>query len=209
MRWAVFALGLVLWVAAWPWLTQISRQTPPTHCQLLLYYWLLRCAMNGHRDNSSSSDIEKMAEGLGIGTEGHASAGAVNSQRVGSNVLVFTTGTAPMVFTLAFAHADDILENREEYVVHPRYQMELCGGTLSILDPVDDLVFTHGAKFSGNFRISAVDGDRSWWRKGWTFRWLQAPEDFYEDTRGLRLSAARVTKHGDHPRSDVVWPREA
>ena len=31
-----------------------------------------------------------------------------------------------------------------------------------------DLTFTHGANFTGDFVIKAVDGDPQWWRKGWT-----------------------------------------
>ena len=40
-----------------------------------------------------------------------------------------------------------------------------------------------------------------------SFRWLQATEDFYEDTGGLRLNGARVTKLADKPRADQIWPR--
>ena len=43
---------------------------------------------------------------------------------------------------------------------------------------------------------------------GWTWRWLQAEEEFYDDTGGLRLSAARLEKLKDKPRSDVVFPRD-
>ena len=38
-------------------------------------------------------------------------------------------------------------------------------------------------------------------------RWLQAQEDFYSETGGLRLSATRVEKLAGKPRADDVWPR--
>lgn len=202
MLWPTFALGLMLWVLAWPWLTPISRRNPPTHCQVLLYYWLLRANMGSHRDNSSSADVKRFAEGQGLSGAGHSSGGAVNSQKVGSNVLVFTTGTAPMTFTLSFPPRDDVLAKRKEYIVRPAFQMRCGTGTLSVLDPVDDLILTHGA----SFEITNIDGSPAWWRVGWTYRWLQAEEDFYDDTCGLRLSATRVAKLVGKPRSDEVFP---
>ena len=207
MLWPTFVLGLTLWVLAWPWLTPLSRRSPPTHCQLLFYYWLLRAKMGQHRDNSSSSDVKRFAKGGGLSGNGHASGGAMNSQKVGTNVLVFSTGTAPMTFTLAMPPRGDVLADRKEYVVKPSFQM-CCGAfTLSVLDPVDDEILTHGARYDGEFEVARIDGSPAWWRLGWTYRWLQAEEDFYDDTGGLRLSAARVAKLEGKPRSDKVFPR--
>ena len=68
--------------------------------------------------------------------------------------------------------------------------------------------FDHpGACFDGEFDVTRIDGDPAWWRLGWTYRWLQAEEDFYDDTAGLRLSAARVAKLEGKPRSDEVFSR--
>ena len=108
MSWAWFVVGLFLWVACWPYLSPISRRSPPTHMQLLFYYYILKAAMGRHRDNSSAADIEKCVNGEQLGTAGHASGGAENSQMIGSNVMVFTLGTCPMTFTLAFPPKDDI-----------------------------------------------------------------------------------------------------
>ena len=41
----VFDLGVELWLAAMPYLCEESRCSPPTHCQLLLYYSLFESAM--------------------------------------------------------------------------------------------------------------------------------------------------------------------
>ena len=123
-------------------------------------------------------------------------------QVVGSNVLVYTTGTAPMTFTLSFPPRDSVLKDPTCYVVKPAYQMRCGAGTLSVLDAVDDLILTHGADFE------LLDGDETSWRVGWTWRWLQADEEFYDDTGGLRLSAERLEKLKDMPRADVLFPRE-
>ena len=56
-------------------------------------------------------------------------------------------GTAPMTFTLAFPPQGNIGSDRTEYIVHPAFQMTLADGTLSILDPIDDVHFTHQADF--------------------------------------------------------------
>ena len=58
-----------------------------------------------------------------------------------------------------------------------------------------------------DWRRQLACGSPAWWRLGWTYRWLQAEEDFYDDTGGLRLSAARVAKLEGKPRSDEVFPR--
>lgn len=204
MSWAWFVVGLFLWVACWPYLTPISRRMPPTHMQLLLYYAVLDAVMNAHRDNSSSADIDRFIQGEELGEEGHPSAGAVNSQRIGSNVMVLTLGTRPMTFTLRFPPKHNLTVNRKSYIVSPRCQMHAGFCTVSILDPVDDLTFTYGAEFE----IVAVDDKKaSWWRVAATWRWLQAAEDFYSDTRGLRLDKAKASKLEGYARSDEVFPR--
>ena len=58
------------------------------------------------------------------------------------------------------------------YTLSLLQSMVLGEGTLSVLDPVDDLVYKHGAQFVGEHSLTAVDGDPRWWRKGWTMRWL-------------------------------------
>ena len=110
MSWAWFVVGLFLWVACWPYLSPISRRSPPTHMQLLFYYYILKAAMGRHRDNSSAADIEKFINGEQLGTAGHASGGAENSQMIGSNVMVFTlAGHVPHDFhARLFPPKDDI-----------------------------------------------------------------------------------------------------
>ena len=40
-----------------------------------------------------------------------------------------------------------------------------------------------------------------------TWRWLQAAEDFYSDTGGLRLTKSKAEKIGGQPRADEVFSR--
>lgn len=106
--------------------------------------------------------------------------------------------------------SDDVRGLREVSVkTRARWSMVLGEGTLSVLDPVDDLVYKHGAQFVGEHSLTAVDGDPRWWRKGWTMRWLQAPNDFYAATGTMRLSAhkAEHMKLHKHPRWMEVWGR--
>ena len=100
-----------------------------------------------------------------------------------------------------------LLKEGRQNMFRPIFQMQCGAGTVSVLDPVDDLVFTHGAKFAGLYAFGKEGAQPSWWRKAWTIRWLQAEHDFYAGTRGLRMTDALVRKRVGKPRSDVVWPR--
>ena len=203
MPWAVFELGLHCWRAAWPHLALESRRAPPTHVQVMVYHWLRKAKVGQHRDNSWVKEREQRASG-----EVHAPptvAGSENSQAQNSSVMVFTTGTAPMVFTLAFAeHGAPLDCPRDRYIIHPSFQMQLGHGTLSILDPIDDLFFTHGAQFDGDYRVTTIDGDPTWWRLGWVFRWLGAEKDFYADPAkqaGMRLTRVLLAKGEEYQKN--------
>ena len=82
---------------------------------------------------------------------------------------------------------------RDEYVVHPKMQVKLGAWTISILDPIDDLVFLHGAAFEINANEPNSRPDAL--RQAWTMRWLQSAKDFYaapEKKAGLRLQQYQV-----------------
>ena len=198
MPWEWFVLGLHVWSMCWPYLSLASRRHPPTHVQLLFYHWLRSARMQHHRDNSNNLTLTALAAGEAPDGLGHPSCGAAcdNSQVVGSSVMVLTTGTAPQVFTLRFRPAGTAVDlPRDEYEIHPRFQMQMEHGTISVLDPVDDLLVTHGAYFEGEFDILRVDGDPAWLRIGWAFRWLQSAHDFYacpSNRAGMRHTVAML-----------------
>ena len=141
MRNFMFNFVLHIWMVTWPYLTVQSRRQPPTHVQTLYYYSLLKSHINDHRDNFSNKDIERIMNGEKCSESGHPSAGADNSQIVGSNVLVYTEGNLPQTFTLHHPSREKYLEPREKYEVKPSYQFQCGRGTVSVLDPVDDLLF--------------------------------------------------------------------
>ena len=75
-----------------------------------------------------------------------------------------------MEFTLrCLVQCGDVLGFRD-VVARPSFSMECGDGTVSVLDPIDDLVYLHGAKFVGKFAVKAVDGDPSWYRLAWCAR---------------------------------------
>lgn len=147
MRLSTFNLGLYVWRASWSYLTIISRSMPPTHCQIMIYYSIFNGAMEPHRDNSTTKDLERLASGMELGDNGHPSAGSDNSQIVGSNVLVYTTGNAPQTFTLKFPKKTKYFGNRNTYVTTSSFQFQCGDGTVSVLDPIDDLLMTHSVHF--------------------------------------------------------------
>jgi len=155
--------------------------------------------MNHHRDNSCAKTLKQLADGdLTAVDGGHASGSALNSQVLGSNVIVFTTGDAPQEFVLGFATASDLLtKNRDDAkVIRPKFTFTLDNGTISVLDPIDDLTFTHEAFFA-----KGTDGKL---RRAWVFRWLQAAERFYADTGGTVLSAQHEAQLKGKQRADAV-----
>ena len=54
---AIWDLNLILWRASFPFLTEVSQRSPPTGCQLLLYYTLFQSCMGRHRDNYTSEQM--------------------------------------------------------------------------------------------------------------------------------------------------------
>ena len=203
---ATMNLLLYAWMVTWPYLTYQSRKTPPTHMQLLFYYVTLSSRITAHRDNISIADINKIINGDECGENGHPSAGADNSQQIGSNVLVYTEGNVPQNFILRYPSRDNFTEKRALNKTIPIFQFRCGRGTISVLDPVDDLLMTHEACFDKD--AANADG----YRLGFTIRWLGSSKDFYTDTCGMRLddqalaTVHRNKKWSAERRADAVFP---
>jgi hypothetical protein len=48
------------------------------------------------------------------------------------------------------------------------------------------------------------DGDPTWWRLGWVFRWLGAEKDFYADPAkqaGMRLTRVLLAKDEEYQKN--------
>ena len=204
MKMVTFNFSLYVWMVCWPYLTKQSRKTPPTHCQLLFYYRRLNSHINQHRDNFDVEDIKRVMKGdANTVQEGHPSAGADNSQIVGSNVLVYSEGTAAQTLYLRFPKRDDLLEDRKLYKCNPSFQFECGKGTVSILDPIDDYLMTHEARFDAEVI------DKNGYRLGYCLRWLSSAKDFYVETCGMRLDSKALQVLKDRERwlrADELFP---
>ena len=178
---AVYQLGLFLWHVSWSVLTPASQRSPPTGCQLLLYYVLFGSAMGRHRDNYTHEMMSAVVRGersLDSLVEGSHHGADQNSQQVGSNVLVWTEGDASMAFTLSFPSDGD--SKVRDYVIHPSYTVSLGAGTLLVFSPVDDVFFCHEAAF-----LSDEHGTH---RMAFVYRWLTAARKFYVKNNKHKLS---------------------
>lgn len=189
MRLPVFVMGLLAWRCCYPWLTAVSRKCPPNHCQILLYYWLLKGHMGFHRDNSNTADIKNVinANGLPHIHKGHAPSGAENSQVVGSNVIVLTMGKGePMVFEFRHPQNGNPGGKKATYIRCIRHQFKCGDYTISVLDPIDDFRLLHGV-VSWKAR-----GDASWHRVAYCYRWCQSIRDFFVDTCTMKLNKSEI-----------------
>ncbi len=189
MKPSTFLAGLICWRACWPFLTEISRRCPPTHCQLLFYYGAFKSHIGQHRDNSNIQYIKNIISGKNHKRIGHASGGGENSQILGSNVLVLTVGSKPMLFKFKYPQSTNLIGKHNTYETSPKHQFTCGNMTISVLDPIDDLMMTHGLTFS----YKKVDDLNTWYRIGYCFRWLTSFKDFYVDSCTLRLEAKFVS----------------
>ena len=95
----VFDFGVFLWKLARgsAGLGTVSSESPPTACQLMMYYSAFGGSVGRHRDNFSTAHFKAWTlsrlspadyiKGL---ASGHAASADENSQRVGSDVLLYT-----------------------------------------------------------------------------------------------------------------------
>ena len=143
MKASTFLAGLICWRACWPFLTEISRRCPPTHCQLLFYYGAFKSHIGQHRDNSNIQYIKDITSGKMHNRIGHASGGGENSQILGSNVLVLTVGSKPMLFKFKYPQSTNLTGKRGTYETNPKHQFTCGNMTIYVLDPIDDLLMTH------------------------------------------------------------------
>ena len=186
----VFSLRTCCWHAALPYLVGVSKLAPPTGCQLLLYYMLFESCIGRHRDNYTHAmmrDVQMGTRELNQLLEGSHHGGDVNSQAVGSCVLVYTQGNADMTFCLSFPTATS--SSVKEYVVHPTFCVPLGAGTLLVFHPMDDLCFCHEAWLTCGGGIDA--GDAGAYRLAFVFRWLTQARTFFTGSEKMNGSPER------------------
>ena len=169
----VFALGEQLWLAAMPYLSDACKRNPPTHCQLLLYYALFGSAMGRHRDNYTVRHLKAMLEGGSASGSTHAA--LENSQRIGSEVLLYTEGSTPMEFALSFPPLRDLHADIQDYLIRPAFTARLGSGTVMVFKDIDDQFFCHQVWFD---RLVLETAGATGHRLSFAFRWLTSVKNF-------------------------------
>ena len=197
------AFVMECWVQAWPWLTSVSRAEPFNMLQTCVFNALPKTRMGNHRDNASVSSVRRMTNGQLPFYEGARYAGVPNSQKYGSNVVVYSMCNDPM--SMVFACPNPLLpvdQETKKYIEHPCLSFQLGDGYLSILDAVDDIGFTHGSRWEdcelhsiksrtqdGEECVREVGGDNDdlRYRVAFVMRRCTTVRDFYTDTSTIRL----------------------
>ena len=200
----VFGLGVHLWLAAREHLCEESRLSPPTHCQLLFYYCIFNSSMGTsdralqrpqsshlrltvrlalmrlagrHHDNYTIQHTR--ARLAGEEEEGGSThAGQENSQRIGSEVLLYTEGSVAMDCALSFPPSDDLGCDIHRYVTRAALTIRLGKGTLFILKACDDEFLCHEAAFPQ----ATVHNKPQGHRLCFVFRWLTVSKVFRADS---------------------------
>lgn len=169
----VFHLAEQVWLAAMPYLCEESRSHPPTHCQLLLYYVMLKSCMGRHRDNYTVHHLRSQLSGQEYaGSPAHA--GMENSQRMGSEVLLYTEGNTSMDFVLSFPPFQSLDADIHDYVRRKVFTAPLGAGTLMIFKGLDDEFFCHEAFFNALQLQQSVTG----FLACFAFRWCTSIKRF-------------------------------
>ena len=123
--------------------------TPPTGIQLMLYYAAFGGSVGRHRDNYNinhlstfldvRSNLEHDVDFFSELTAGHTPSSDTNSQRVGSDVLIWSDGNVDMELCLSFPPKRDRTASNKEYVVRPELTVPMLGGHLFVFKAMDDL----------------------------------------------------------------------
>ena len=109
------------------------------------------------------------------GEAGSAHAGQENSQRIGSEVLLYTEGNTPMDFALSFPPLDDQGCDICNYTTRQAFTISVGKGTLVIFKACDDEFFCHEAEFLR----SSLHNNPSGHRLCFVFRWLTVAKLFH------------------------------
>ena len=126
---------------------------------------------------------------------------------VGSDVLVFTLGNAPMDFVLAFHNKNNPAGAPKSYRIVPEFTFPLANGTLFIFKAVDDLIFLHGAELRAQHK-----GDVHACRVALVFRWLRSERDFLVATNTMKPCPEvqeRKATHDENRKRQRVNERKA
>lgn len=204
----LFDLCTAVWRAALHVLSPVSRLCPFTHCQLLIYYECFGCRINQHRDNSNNLLLKRLLQGENpsqtFPTDWLRNPRVKQTGQVaGSDVVIYTLGSTPMLMTLRFPHPDNLFDERDSYACHPNFSVTLSAGTIFVWNALDDIFFTHEAAFMSEGRSLECVGE-SGWREAYVFRHVNALNLFHcslsnkhELVSNPELECLRVKKKRD------------
>ena len=197
-----YAMMLKIWSLCWSGLSIVSRERPPTGCQLLVYHHLLMKNMGPHRDNYRQNVMVNLVNGVEPPWgDGATVGGSANSQARGSSVIVFTRGK-PMKITLRYVPIGGrVATETKNYTTSPSFQMRLGDGYISVLDPIDDMLMTHSVEWVEE--EMSEDGVRF----AWVYRWLTETNDYYENCRVRRTKGMMKTKVREIDESNPLYHR--
>ena len=194
--WTCFAMSkieclqmLLIWRAVWPLLSGVSRRSPPNSCQQLNYTRVgeRNMKMGGHRDNNDPKVIERLVNGQQDPKWRTVRGRARVRVKRGSSVVVFTRCNKPMTLTFMYASLDgSITQETKHYVTSPSYKMQLGDWTISVLDPIDDMLMLHSVDWADDVEASETD-----WRVAYVYRWLEEARDYYAEG-GCRIRRTKV-----------------
>jgi hypothetical protein len=131
------------------------------------------CLAGRHHDNYTIKYTRARLAGL-VGDEGSTHAGQENSQRFGSEVLLYTEGNTAMELALSFPHAHALGSDIKAYITRTALTVRLGKGTLFIFKACDDEFFCHEAAF----RPSDLHNNAAGHRLCFVFRWLTVSKVF-------------------------------
>ena len=168
MPWPIFDLGAQCFLSVRHVLTEVCASSPPNHCQMLGYYALFNSKCGRHKDDHDVRDFHQVR--LGNMTDEDAVKKTLGAMVPGSDVLIYSTGPLPVLFSWCYTRHGRHFMKREDYEIHPYMQLNLGHGSLFVFKAIDDLYFYHEV---GIHNICAKPWQH---RIAFVFRWLGAEQ---------------------------------
>ena len=171
MPWAICELGIQCFLAAQHALCSACASSPPNHCQLLGYYGLFDSKCGRHKDDHKLDTLHRVL--LNRLTVEEAVMTTKGAMKPGADVLVFSTGPLPVLFSYCFTRNGRRFVGRMDHEICPAFsRISLPNGSLFVFKAVDDLYFYHEVEI--NWRYAK----RTDHRFAFVFRWLEKECDF-------------------------------
>ena len=164
MPWSVFELGVQCFLAVRGYLSDPCSSAPPNHCQLLAYYAHFESKCGRHKDDHELKDFHKVL--LNHQTANEAAQCSKGAMLPGSDVMIYSTGPLPVLFSWCYTRKDGHFVAREYYEIHPYMQLILGHGSVFVFKAVDDVHFYHEVSTQLKY---AKPSD---YRFAFVFRWL-------------------------------------